>query len=226
MKRICLALMMTTALVVAGCVLRTEHKIDAHITLDIRHIQDQAAATLDYIEGKTDAVPGLEATPAPASLLRHTLDFLSPMGVAYAQDLKSDSPLSKQILDSLRARHGKVDAMKKQGCFGENNRGYIELRDCDGLKEAAAKNDAQKLLAEENKDRKALYNEVARLNKDTGVSVSTVETVYALEHVQRASSGEVVQLPAAGEHFDTLKASAAGKKLGDKLQPGAWVTMP
>ena len=28
-------------LALAGCVIRTEHKIDAHITLDIRHVQEQ-----------------------------------------------------------------------------------------------------------------------------------------------------------------------------------------
>lgn len=231
MKRTPFAFLIATLLVVAGCVLRTEHKIDAHITLDIRHIEQQAEATLDYIEGKTDSVPGLEAPAAPAaaaptSWLQHPLDTLSPVQVVYAADLKSDSPLVKQILDSLRSRHAQVSDMKKSGCFGENNRGYVELRECDAFKDADTKNEGQKLLAEENKDRKALYNEIARLNKDQSVSVSTVESVYVGERLDRAASGEVVQLPAAGAQFDEIKGKPLGQKLGDNCKPGAWVTVP
>ncbi|MBI2435886.1 MAG: DUF1318 domain-containing protein, partial [Candidatus Hydrogenedentes bacterium] len=194
MKRVPLAFLIAALLIVGGCVLRTEHKIEAHITLDIRHIEEQAEATLDYIEGKTDTVPDLElpAAAAPTSWLRNTLDALAPVQVAYAAELKAESPLVKQILDSLRARHAQVDAMKKQGCFGENNRGYVELRECDALKETDKKNEAQKLLSEENKDRKALYNEIARLNKEEGVSVSMVESIYAMERLQRAATGEAV----------------------------------
>jgi uncharacterized protein len=226
MKRIPLALFLTTALVVAGCVLRTEHKIVADINLNIRHVQEQAAATLDYIEGRTDTVPGLTPAAPPTSWLQRGLGALSPIQIAHAQELKADSPLVKQILDSLRARHSRVDAMRKQGCFGENNRGYVELRDCDALKDADAKNQAQQLLTEENRDRKNLYNEIARLNKDDGISVSTVEAVYSLERIQRAQSGEHVQLPASGRQFDELRNSPAGQRLGDRLQPGAWVIIP
>ncbi len=87
------------------------------------------------------------------------------------------------------------------------------------------RNEAQKLLAEENKDRKALYNEIARLNADTGVTVSAVEGIYALERLRRAKAGEVFQLPAAGADFDSVKASDLGARLGDKCVPGAWVTV-
>ena len=226
MKRILLALFLTLTLVAAGCVLRTEHKITADINLNIRHVQEQAAATLDYIEGRTDTLPGLAPADPPTSWIQHTLDTFSPIQIAHAQALKADSPLVKQILDSLRARQGQIDAMKKQGCFGENNRGYVELRECEALKDADAKNQAQQLMADENRDRKNLYNEIARLNKDDGLTVSTVEAVYALERIQRAQSGEQVQLPNSGRQFDELRNSPAGQKLGDKLQPGAWVTIP
>ena len=224
MARIAGGFLLAAVLVILGC-LRTEHKIDMHITLDVRHIQEQAEQVLDYTEGKTDALPGLEA-PAATSWLRNAMDALDPMPTAHAQELKSSSPLVKEIADSLRARNGEVSTLKKTGCLGENNRGYVELQDCDGLKDTEKKNAAQKLLADENKDRKALYNEIARLNKDQNVTVSTVESVYALERFGRAGSGERVQLPAAGEMFDKAKASATGKKIGAAAQAGAWVTVP
>ena len=51
-----------------GCVIRTEHRIDAHITLDIRHI-DQAENVLDYVEGRrTHCRSGTGANPNRASV--------------------------------------------------------------------------------------------------------------------------------------------------------------
>jgi len=209
--------------VLVGCVVRTEHKIDAHITVDIRHIQEQAAGVLDFVEGKSDALPGLEGG---TSWLDRTLQILDPTPMAHAQGLKTASATVKEIATRMQARNGEVSALKASGCFGETNRGYIELRECGALGDADARNTAQKLLSEENKDRKALYNEIARLNEDANVSVSTVEAVYAGERLARAKSGEVYQLPPAGAELEKFKATAAGKALGDKAQASAWVSIP
>jgi len=211
MKKTLAGILCVTALL--GCVLRTEHKIDAHITLDIRHIQQQAEQTLDYIEGRTDELPGLSGA-APASMIAH------------ARDLRAESPLVREILDSLRERHPRVDAMKKQGCFGENNRGYVDLRECDALGDAERRAEAQQLLADENRDRRALYTEIARLNREDGATLSTVESVYAMQRLNRATTGEQVQLPPAGAAFDELRDSPLGQRLGGALQPGAWVSIP
>ncbi len=231
MKRIVAALAIVSLMAALGCLIRTEHKIDAHITVDIRRIAEQAEGVLDFVEGKSESLPGLGGEPAgePTSWYREVLDAVSPVRVAYAaeQALKeTSSPLVREIAVRMRERFSQIEALKKQGCLGENNRGYLELRECDAMTDAEAKNAAQKLMAEENKDRKALYNEVARLNKADGVAVSTVEQIYAIERLNRAKSGEVFQLPAAGEAFDDFKNSAAGKALGDMCQPNAWVTIP
>jgi hypothetical protein len=102
----------------------------------------------------------------------------------------------------------------------------VELKDCDATKDADTKNKAQTLLAEGNKGRKALYTEIARLNKDEGLSITAVEQVYAVERLKRGTSGEQYQLPSAGKLFDDIKASDVGKKLGAECKPDAWVTIP
>ncbi len=214
--------------VALGCVIRTEHKIDAHITLDIRHIADQAENVLDFIEGKTDTLPGLEAAPEPVSFLDRAIDVLSPIHVAHAASLQvTTSPRVQEIALSMRNRNEKIEALKQQGCVGENNRGYAELRDCDALSEADKRNEAQKLVADENNDRKALYNEIARLNRDAGnVTVATVESIYAMERLRRAKTNELFQLPPAGENFNAVKQSPLGQRIGDKCEPNAWVVIP
>lgn len=220
-------LFMTAASLLYACVFRTEHTITAHITLDIRHIEEQASGVLDYVEGKTDTLPGLEPAPGPQSWWRGALGVLNPMPTAWADDLKNTtSPLVTDLARRMRERHAQVEAYRKGGCFGENNRGYLELRDCDSLGDAESRNAAQKLLAEENKDRKALYNEIARLNADQGVTVSTVESIYAAQRLRRGQRGEVFQLPEAGPWFDEVARSPLGQQLGGQCQPGRWVTLP
>jgi uncharacterized protein YdbL (DUF1318 family) len=231
MKAYAITATLALALVVAGCVLRTEHTINAHVTLDIRHIEDQADNVLDFVEGKSDALPGMPAEPAPVaaeeptSWLRHAVDFLSPIQVAYAAELEESSPLMTQIATKMRTRYEALEALRRDACLGENNRGYVELRDCAAFSDAQKKNEAQQLLSEENKDRKALYAEVARLNASQGITVSTVESIYAGKRILRGKSGEVYQLPPAGEYFDAIKDSAICKNLGGDCKPNAWVTI-
>ena len=241
MKKVLFAGLLAMTLVVLGCVIRTESKIDAHITLDIRHISAQAENVLDFVEGKTDALPGVDpaaaapaaddkgkkANPGPTSWMRRALEGLSPMQVAYADQLKvTASPLVAEIAGKMRQRNPEITRLKQAGCVGESNRGYVEVRDCDETRDPAKRNAAQKTISEENKDRKALYNEIARLNSSQGVTVSTVEGIYAMERLHRADSGEAFQLPPAGPDFDGVKKSALGQKLGDKCVPDAWVVIP
>ncbi|MBI4558441.1 MAG: YdbL family protein [Candidatus Hydrogenedentes bacterium] len=211
--------------VVLGCVITTRHTIDAHIVVDIRHIEEQAEDVLDYIEGKTDGPP---AAGAPAkgksSLLERGLEFVTPIRTAYAAELKATSPRLTELAKSMKERFPKLEALEAKGCLGEDNRGYVDLRPCEGL-EGEAKNDAQKLVAAENADRKAFYKEIAEQNTDQNVTLTVVERIYAQKRLERAKPGDIFQLPPTGEDFDKFKTSALGKKLGAECQPDAWVTI-
>lgn len=225
MKKKLAGLSALIVVLLVGCVIRTEHKIDAHITLDIRHVQEQAEDVLDFIEGKTDTLPGFTEGESTSWLYR-SLEHLNPFEVVHAAEMKTDSAKVTQIATELRKNNDAVSKLVKSGCFGETNRGYVELQECDALKDATAKNEAQKLLASENDARKALYNEIARLNKEEGLSVTKVEEIYSAQRLKRGASGERYQLPNAGEIFDQIKNSDLGKKLGSACVPGAWVTIP
>ena len=237
MKRLALAFGITLTVVLVGCVIRTEHRIDAHVTLDIRHIDQQAEAVLDYMEGKTDEVP--ELTPAPTSASTSMLDPLlaifNPMPVAYAEEnLKTESARYRQILQSIHERAGEIQKLKSSGCVGETNRGYLELRDCAETANADRKNEIQKLMSDENGDRKAFYSEIVRLNESENakITVNYVERLYAFKRIERASKGEAYQLPPnapdapADYSFEAFKKTALGQKLGGAAQPGAWIVVP
>lgn len=206
-----------------GCVV-IPSTFEANIRIEIRHIQEQADGVLDYVEGTADELPDLDvpSDTRRSMLLRgvHSLRFAS---VAYAAELNDNTPRVRQIADAMKGRFAQVQALKRKGHVGENNRGMIEMVPGVRIADAEEKNEVQRIIAAENKDRKALYLEIARINRDQGLNVSTVEGIYAQEHLERAKAGEHFQLPVAGGNFEAFKRTPAGQRLASKCVSGAWV---
>jgi uncharacterized protein YdbL (DUF1318 family) len=201
----------------------TRHEITAHITVDIRHIESQAEGILDFVEGKSEELPELEDTSrAPGILERVRLAFL-PVRTAYAAEMKAESPAIRALARDMRERHDEVEKLKDRKLVGENNRGYLEVRPAADELPAEEKNAVQKLVTEENEDRKALYMEIVRLNEDATLSI--VEGVYADKRLERARPGEVFQLPPPGKRFEDFEETRLAQRLGDAAKPGAWVTI-
>lgn len=84
-----------------------------------------------------------------------------------------------QIQQNIKERLPQIDALKMQGDVGENNRGYLEPR-------SSLTPEQRKLIAEENADRKKLYNIVAQR---TGVAREEVEKNRAAQIQARSPSG-------------------------------------
>lgn len=210
---------------VFGCV-TIPSTLDLNIDITIRHIEEQADEFLDYVEGKSDALPGLEEESSDgASLFQRGIDFVAPMRAVYAAEFKDSSPRVTQIAEKMRGRNKDIEALKGKGFAGENNRGFLESVNANALSSPEERNEAQRMVAAENEDRKALYKEIARLNKDQNLKVATLERVYAQKRLERAKPGQMFQLPPAGDDFNKFKASPAGKKLGSQCMPDAWVAI-
>lgn len=95
-------------------------------------------------------------------------------------------PLRADDLGAVKARMeqrlAQVEAFKSKGVVGENNRGFLEVRDGGG--------DAAAVVAAENKDREVVY---AALAKQTGSSADQVGRARAKQIGQRAHAGEWIQ---------------------------------
>ena len=208
-----------------GCVVIPD-TFDANINITILHVEEQADGLLDFVAGESDSLEG-EAKANGTSYLQRTIDFMSPVQVVYAaEESTTTSPRMKQIAESMKKRFPKVEAIKKTGAVGESNRGMLELVKADLITDPEKKKELQSILDAENKDRKALYEEVARLNKDQNMTVATVEKVYANKRIERADKGELFQTPVAGAEFDKFKTSKVGKALGDNCKAATWVKVP
>ena len=87
-----------------------------------------------------------------------------------------------QIKASMKARLPKVEALKSQAVLGENNLGYITV-----LKNSA---NATVLAAAENKDRKVIYNALAKKLRTTAALVGKRR---AKQIASRAPKGQMIQ---------------------------------
>jgi len=83
----------------------------------------------------------------------------------------------------MRERLPQLDALKEKGVVGENNRGFVEVREGGDAS-------ASGLVSEENRDREAVYELIA---KQTGSTAENVGKARAKDIAARSKSGVWVQ---------------------------------
>jgi uncharacterized protein YdbL (DUF1318 family) len=107
---------------------------------------------------------------------------------AYAQaDLDVTSAASRQITESMHARHAQLEKYYDSGAIGYTADGLIDVRDATSVG-LAERNPLRKLVADENKDRLALYAEIAKANGHPEWE-SNVRDTFAKRWVAKAKAG-------------------------------------
>lgn len=90
---------------------------------------------------------------------------------------------AREIQQRMRERLPQLDALKAKEVIGENNRGFVEER---GAGDASAAG----VVAEENRDREAVY---ALIAKETGATPDAVGRARAKDIAARSRPGVWVQ---------------------------------
>lgn len=151
---------------------------------------------IDSITGAAGAAPapaqpptGQAAQPQPNLLVAavgHALYALIP--AAHAQgsaDLDISSPEIRAITASMQARFGQLQKFFDSGALGMTNDGLIQVRDASGvaLPERAV---LTRLVAEDNRDREALYVAIANANNRPDW-VNDIRQTFAKRWVERGA---------------------------------------
>lgn len=98
---------------------------------------------------------------------------------AFAQiNIEVSTPAIRALKESLKSRFPQLKLFFDGGVIGENNNGYIELRDASGLN-LKQKADVNRLIEQENKDREALYIEILRANKFGKELMPDIQKIFA-----------------------------------------------
>ena len=71
--------------------------------------------------------------------------------------LAAQNGAAASLKDRMLARVPAINSLKDQGLIGENNQGYLEYR--------TGARPEQKMIDDENSDRRAVYTEIARTQK-------------------------------------------------------------
>ena len=172
--------------------------VSACVTVNIYFPAAAVERAADEIVKETWGGPGETKTaPAPQSrrsttpLLKLSLGFV---GAARAQeaDINVSNPAIRALKDSIKRRSEAVKPYMDKGNIGIGQDGLLALRNSDGLnlKERA---ETQQLIDAENRDREALYAEIAKANNIDKNSIPKIKAIFAKSWIDQARPGWWIQ---------------------------------
>ena len=117
--------------------------------------------------GKSPPTSSIESVDGASRMLVAALDRTLSLVVAPAQaaapDLDISSAAIRQITDAMKARHAQLEKYYDAGAIGYTADGLVGVRDANSIS-LAERNSVKGLVADENRDRAALYAEIAKAN--------------------------------------------------------------
>jgi uncharacterized protein len=138
---------------------------------------------------KTTPQPQSHDAITPAQRMSFNL-----IGTAYAQeaDINVSNPAIRALKDSIKQRSDAIKPYMDRGNVGIGQDGLLVIRTTDGLslKERA---DVKQLIDAENRDREALYAEIAKANNIARESIPKIKTIFAKSWIDQARPGWFIQ---------------------------------
>ena len=108
-------------------------------------------------------------------------------------NLEIDTPAIAALKRSMQDRHSQLAPLYASGAVGLTRDGNIALRDANAIP-LAQRAQANALIAAENRDRAALYREIAIANKHPEWEAE-IRSTFAQRWIQRAQPGWYYQDP-------------------------------
>jgi uncharacterized protein YdbL (DUF1318 family) len=113
-------------------------------------------------------------------------------GLYAQQETEVTTPRIRAIKESIKARFDQLVAHFDAGRIGETNNGYLQSLKEEGLS-LQDRSVLRKLVNDENKDRKDLYNEVAKALNVDAKDLNKVEKIFADQWIGKAHPGWMIQ---------------------------------
>jgi len=146
--------------------------------------------------GSGGAGGGKEGPRSEGFLTRRSYSSLGITREAFAQeaDINVSNPAIRALKDSMRQRSDSIKPFMDRGNVGITRDGLLTVRTTEGLnlKERA---EVTQLVDAENRDREALYLEIAKANNFPSTTVPRIKGIFARSWIDQARSGWWVQDP-------------------------------
>lgn len=172
--------------------------LTACVTVNIYFPAAAVQRAADQIVEETWGGPEKEGAgkePKSESFLRATAYVLAGFpSEAFAQeaDINVSNPAIRALKDSIRTRSDSLKPYMDKGSVGINRNGLLEVRSTEGLnlKDRAQ---VQQLVEAENRDRRALYAEIARANNFPQDRIDDIQRIFAKSWIEQARPGWWIQ---------------------------------
>ncbi len=171
--------------------------LTACVTVNIYFPAAAVQRAADKIVEETWGEPGkgVKETPKDSSSIAGKLyAFVGFSREAFAQeaDINVSNPAIRALKESIKTRSESVKPFMDRGNVGLDRQGLLVVRTTEGLnlKERA---EAQQLVEAENRDREALYAEIAKANNFPKERVADIKRIFAKSWIEQARSGWWIQ---------------------------------
>ncbi len=112
---------------------------------------------------KAPADKGAFYQPQTGSALQLVVEFFIPSAAAAAPNLDISSPAIARIRGTMRKRHQQLAPHYAAGSVGLTSNGELAVRDLKSIP-LRSRSQVARLVADQSRDRSALYREIARAN--------------------------------------------------------------
>ena len=148
--------------------------------------------------GQQDAAPEPSShyEPGRAPVLLALLELSIPAAQAESADINISTPAIKNLEASMRSRHGQLAPHYASGAVGLTQDGLVAVRDPKAVP-LKARRQVNQLVAAENRDRNALYREIAKANGRPEWE-KDIRATFARRWIDRAQGGWWYQAAGGG----------------------------
>ncbi|MBI5585310.1 MAG: YdbL family protein [Deltaproteobacteria bacterium] len=163
--------------------------VTVNVYFPAKEVKEKAGDIVDDIRKNPDA----PLTPAgPQSSWKEGLyGYWLNGNLAWAQK-QPDSPAVQNLKKQLADRFPRLKPYFQKGALGEGFKGFVETREVGSLS-AAEKTEVRQLAEAENRDRQALYQEVAKSMNIPPDQIQKVQRIFADKWQQSSAAGWWIQ---------------------------------
>jgi uncharacterized protein YdbL (DUF1318 family) len=158
-----------------------------------------AAAIQKAADEIVEDVRQLPSAPPPAPAPDKTgrpghvwLAALGPVPAHAAVDINVSTPAIRALKASMAGRFGQLKPLYDRGAIGEANNGLLAVREAGALN-LRERADLNRLVEQENADRRSLYNEIIRANNLDPGTLGEVQRLFANSWRDKSGSGWWIQ---------------------------------
>ena len=164
--------------------------ITVNVYFPTEAVEEAAEKIIDEIEGGGESQAKSEEGGRQSHFWKNIPYCLSGNSTVYADeiDLNLTTPAIRKLIDSMKARNTEIMDFKDKGVIGETNDGMLAIRDMNALGGEEIRT-VKRLLRAENKDREALYKELAVANKIDPADIDRIKAVFAKTRKSKAKPG-------------------------------------